>query len=342
MRICSFVPSATAILYALGLGDDLVGVSHACVDPPAARRKARVIRTVISQERASSAAIDRAVRGSLARGSSLYRVDLPLLRRLRPDLVLTQKLCEVCALSDARAERALSALPARPQVLALHPHTIEEMLEEIRLIGERTGRVERADTLIHEFRARLWRVRERLGRVTRRPRVFCLEWIEPPMAAGHWVPEMVERAGAREILGRAGAPSRRVTWKEIAAAAPEVLVLMPCGFPIARTRRELPRLTAQPAWVTLPAVRAGRVYLVDGPAYFNGAGPRLIDGIELLAGLCHPDRCRALMPATGVEPLEPGRGGVRRRGSAPSGTARRDRARPRWARPAARSRSRRG
>lgn len=325
MRICSFVPSATEILYVLGLGDDLVGVSHACDYPPAARRKPRVIRTIINQERASSVAIDCAVRGSLARGESLYRVDEPLLRRLRPDLVLTQKLCDVCALNPAQAEGVLNALPARPDMIALHPHTLEEMLQDIRLIGARTGRIERADTLIRGFRARLARVRERLDGVTTRPRVFCLEWLQPPMAAGHWVPEMVELAGGREALGRAGEPSRYVSWEEIEAAAPEVLVLMPCGFPIERTRRELPILKAQPAWGTLPAVRAGRVYLVDGSAYFSGAGPRLIDGIELLAGLFHPAAFRRQSA---------------RRGTVPSGTARRARAGRRSARPARRSRSR--
>ncbi len=342
MRICSFVPSATEILYALGLGDDVVGVSHACDYPPEARRKPRVIRTVIDPERASSATIDRAVRGALSRGESLYAVDEPLLRRLKPDLVLIQKLCEVCALSASQAERALSALPSAPEVIALHPHTIEEMLDEVRLIGARTGRAVRAGRLIRDFGTRLSRVRTRLDTVTIRPRVFCLEWFEPPMAAGHWVPEMVKLAGGQEILGRIGAPSRRVTWKEIVAGAPEVLILMPCGLSIERMRRELPRLMVQPVWAGLPAVQAGRVHLVDGPAYFNGAGPRLVDGIELLARLCHPDRCVALMPAVGVEPLEQGSGEARRRGRASSGTARRDRAGRRWAQPATRSRSRRG
>jgi iron complex transport system substrate-binding protein len=302
MRICSFVPSATELLYALGVGDELVGVSHECDYPPEARRKPRVSQTVIDQERASSGTIDRTVRDSLARGASLYRVDELLLRRLHPDLVLTQKLCEVCAISDAQAERAVGALPGRPDVIALHAHTLEEMLEEVRLIGERTGTVALAETLIQRFRARLASLYARLAAVTSLPRDFCLEWLEPPMAAGHWVPEMVALAGGTEVLGRAGEASRYVTWDEIEAAAPEVLVLMPCGFSIERTRRELPLLTAQPAWVQLPAVRAGRVHLVDGSAYFNRCGLRAVDGIELLAGLFHPEQCADLIPAASAAP----------------------------------------
>ena len=304
MRICSFVPSATELLYALGLGDDLVGVSHECDSPPAARQKPRIIQTVIDQARFSSEAIDRAVRGSLARGTSLYQVDEPLLRALQPELVVTQKLCEVCAVGNAQAERAVSALPNRPDVIALHAHTLEEFLEEVRLVGERTGTAGRAERLIREFRARLSRLRERLAAVRNRPRVFCLEWMAPPMAAGHWVPEMVALAGGTEVLGRAGEPSRYVTWDEIDAAAPEVLVLMPCGFPIERTRRELQLLTAQPAWSHLPAVRAGRVHLVDGPAYFNRCGLRAVEGIELLAGLFHPARCADLIPTRSATPAD--------------------------------------
>lgn len=303
MRICSLLPSGTEILYALGLGDQVVGVSHECDYPPDALSKLKVVRTHIESARASSDEIDDAVRRSLERGESLYRVDGEALAQVRPDLIVTQELCEVCAIDEREVSEALRHLPYRPQVVSLHPHTLEELLAEIPLVGERTGRRREAEQLVASLRERIARVRERLSGIAERPRVFCLEWLKPPMASGHWVPEMVELAGGTEVLGRAGEPSRYVTGEEVAAARPEVVVLMPCGFSIERTRRELPLLTAQPWWTSLPAVRRGRVTLVDGPAYFNRSGPRLVDGIELLAGLLHPDRCGGLIPPGSIEPL---------------------------------------
>ena len=296
MRICSLLPGGTELLYALGLGEAIVGVSHECDFPPEARTKPRVILTVIDQDRLSSEAIDAAVRQALKQRTSLYTVDEDALRRAAPDLIVTQELCEVCAIDTAQVTQAVRVLPSRPQVLSLHPHTLEEMFEEIRLVGEATGTQDAAERLLRGCRSRLDRIAALIGEEARRPRVFCLEWLKPLMASGHWVPEMVERAGGIEVLGQAGVPSRYVEWEQVQVAAPEVLILMPCGFPIERTRRELPELAARPGWSVLPAVRGGRVYLVDGPSYFNRAGPRLIDGIELLAGLLHPDRCASLIP----------------------------------------------
>lgn len=303
MRICSLLPSGTEILYALGLGDQVVGVSHECDYPPEARQKPRVIRTAIDSEYASSEAIDQAVRASLARAEPLYQIDTDALSRARPDLIVTQELCEVCAIDEREVSEALRRLPYRPQVVSLHPHTLEELLAEIPLVGERTGRRREAERLVASLRERIARVRECLSGITERPRVFCLEWLAPPMASGHWVPEMVELAGGTEVLGRAGEPSRYVTGEAIASAEPDVVVLMPCGFSIERTRAELSLVTGQPWWGALPAVRRGRVTLVDGPAYFNRPGPRLVDGIELLAGLLHPDRCGGLIPPGSIEPL---------------------------------------
>lgn len=290
MRICSLLPSATEICYALGLGDDVVGVSHECDYPAEAARKPRVIRTVIDQGRQASAEIHDAVRASVEQGTSLYLIDEPLLRDLAPDLILTQKLCEVCAITDRRLAQVLAGLPSRPEIISFHPHSLEEMLAEIRLLGLRTGCAREADRLISAFRARLANVRPA---VKTRPRVFCLEWLDPLMAAGHWVPEMVGLAGGEEVLGRAGEPSRIVTPDEVVAARPEVLVVMPCGFPVERTRKELVALTRQPWWSRLPAVAAGRVHVVDGPAYFNRCRPRAVEGIELLAGLLQPAALRA-------------------------------------------------
>ena len=284
MRICSLLPSATEICYALGLGGDVVGVSHECDYPPDASRKPRVIRTVIDQDRQTSGEIHAAVRASVEQGTGLYEVDEPLLRGLVPDLILTQKLCDVCAVTDHQLARVLAGLPSRPGIISLHPHSLDDMLAEIRLIGERTGREREAAALICRFRERLARISERrAGRP--RPRVFCLEWLDPLMAAGHWVPEMVDLAGGEEVVGRAGAPSRVVAPEEVVAARPDVVLVMPCGFPVERARRELAVVTGQPWWLGLPAAAAGRVHVVDGPAYFNRCGPRAVEGVELVEEL---------------------------------------------------------
>jgi len=296
MRICSLLPSATEILYALGLGEAIVGVSHECDYPAQARSKPCLVRTAIDQDRMSSGDIDRAVRAALTAHRSLYEVDIEALRRARPDLVITQSLCDVCALDASAALSALRALNPPPRVVTVHPHSLEGLFQDIRTIGHATNRNAEAGGLVRGLLERMERVRARIPADAPSPAVFCLEWLDPPMASGHWVPEQVARAGGRDVLGRAGAPSRYVTWEEVVAAAPQILVLMPCGFPIERTRRELSILTSQSWWQALPAVRDGRVYLVDGPSYFNRSGPRLIDGIELLAGLFHPEQCGDLLP----------------------------------------------
>ena len=304
MRICSFLPSGTEILFALGLGDEIVGVSHECDYPPAALQKSRVIRPTLDVERLDSHGIDAAVRGALARRESLYAVDPEALSRAQPDLIVTQALCEVCAIGSPEVTEAARLLPSRPRIVSLHPHTLRELWEEIRLLGHVTNHNAQAGQLVSSCVGRLERVQALLQDVLR-PRVFCLEWLAPPMASGHWVPEMVELAAGVEVLGRAGAASRYVTPEEIIAARPEVLVVMPCGFSVERTRRELPAVTAEPWWDAIPAVRQGCVFLVDGPAYFNRSGPRLVDGVELLAGLLHPDRCASLIPEGAVERWAP-------------------------------------
>ena len=296
MRICSFLPSATEILYTLGVGEQIVGVSHECDYPPDAQHKPKVIRTIIEQDERSSEEIDQAVRTSLERQQSLYQIDQETLRRLHPDLIVTQELCDVCAIDSAQVAKALRALPDQPDIISLHPHTLEEMLEEIRVVGERVGRQAEAERCLTSYRERIRRVQSWVAQDATRPRVFCLEWLKPPMACGHWVPQMVELARGREVLGRVGEPSRYVQPEEIVAAAPEILILMPCGFSIERTRQELSVLTAQSWWDEVPAVYAHQVYLVNGPAYFNRSGPRLIDGIELLAALLHPEQCHSVLP----------------------------------------------
>ena len=303
MRICSLLPSGTEILYAVGLGESVVGVSHECDYPPDALNKPKVLRSRIDPEQLTSEEIDQAVRRSLEHGESLYEIDEETLRRAQPDLIITQTLCEVCAIGTSQVSEAVRHLSSPPRVLSLHPHTLEEALEDIRLVGEATGRQREADRLARACRERISRVQTLVAHAPR-PRVVCMEWLSPPMCGGHWVPEQVALAGGEEVVGQAGRPSRYVTADELVAARPDVVCVMPCGFPIERTRRELPLLTTQSWWKVLPAVHSGRVYLVNGPAYFNRSGPRLVDGIELLAGLLHPDLCEGLMPYGGVQPVE--------------------------------------
>jgi len=286
MRVASLLPGATDAVLALGAQAELVGVSHEC-DQDAVVHLPRLTRPLIDPAQ-PSAAIDAAVREAMAVGRPLYDLDADAFRRAAPELVITQQLCPVCAPDARMVEPALSALALKPALLSLHPHTLGEILNDLRTIGDALGRAEEGQRAAAALQARLQQIAE-LTQSTKRPRVFCLEWLKPPMACGHWVPEQVELAGGHEVLGRMGEPSRYVSWREIADAAPEVLVLMPCGFPIDRTRRELSLVTDEPLWRTLPAVRQGCVHLVNGPAYFNRSGPRLVDGVELLAGLIHPE-----------------------------------------------------
>ncbi len=303
MRICSLLPSATEILYLLGLEEAVVGVSHECDYPPAAQRKPRVIRNLIDSEHLSSGEIDAAVHQALQERRPLYEIDEDALVQAQPELIVTQELCEVCAVDGSLAAQAARALSRPPDILALHPHTLEEVLDEILVVAERTGRRSRGEQVIGELRQRLEAVSQSVAQSTERPRVFCLEWLNPLMASGHWVPQMVEWAGGQEVLGRPGQPSRYVTPEEVAVAQPDVVIVMPCGFSIARMRQELAALTGQAWWQALPAVRARQVYLVNGPAYFNRSGPRLIDGIELLEGILHPDRCEQYRSSDAVQLL---------------------------------------
>ncbi len=303
MKICSLLPSATEILFALGLGEQVAGVSHECDFPPEARRKVRVVDTVIRQEELTSDAIDQAVREALQRRASLYRIDVDRLQALAPDLIVTQELCDVCAIDTATVARALGALTPQPAILSLHPHTIQEMLEDIGRVGAATGRVGEAQRVVEALRARLAHV-QRLIAPAPSPRVACLEWLKPLMACGHWVPQQVEMAGGRELLGRPGEPSGYVEWEQVREADPDIVILMPCGFSIERTKQELELVRGLPGWNELRAVGRRAVYLVNGPAYFNRSGPRLVDGVECLAALLHPDLAHALMPQGAAQRME--------------------------------------
>lgn len=294
MRIASFFPAATEWLYALGLGADIVGVSHECDYPAEARALPCLIRPLIS-DRGSSAEIDAAVRSAVAAGKPLYAVDAQALRALAPELIVTQSLCSVCAVSDSLVQQALGALDYKPHSVSLHPHSLEEVFRDLRLLGHATNRNSEARALSARLTKRIEAVQKQVAECRERPTVFCLEWLSPLMASGHWVPEMVELAGGREVLGRSGAASRYVTSQEVAQADAEVLILMPCGFSIERTRRELAMLAACDWWQNLSAVKRDRVALVDGNSFFSRPGPRLLGGIELLAAILHPKQCAPLV-----------------------------------------------
>jgi iron complex transport system substrate-binding protein len=286
MRILSFQPTSTEMAYALGAGRSIVGVSHECTWPPAARKKPVVSTSLVDPERMTSGEIDRAVAASAREGTSLYRIDRELVKRLRPDVLLTQSLCEVCATSPSDLREVLNLVTPKPRVLALHAHDFEGMFEDLRELGELLGRDPRP--LEKALRRRIEAVVKKTRKLPRR-RVFCMEWLDPVFASGHWVPEMVEMAGGHDPLAAKGKESRRIEWQAVVDAAPQVLILMPCGLSRERTLRELPGATERPGWPSIPAVRAGEVYHADGPSYFNGAGPRLVDGLEILAEILHPE-----------------------------------------------------
>ena len=291
-RIVSLLPSATEIVYALGLGDDLVAVTHECDFPPEARLKPAVTSSAVADQGEAGLAptsreIDDRVRERQASGEGTYRLNIPLLSELRPDLIFTQGLCDVCAVPHGVVRRAVPTLPTKPHVYSLDPAGVGDVLSDVKTVGDATGRQARARELIAALRARIDRVTLKSAGLPPR-RVFCLEWLDPPWTAGHWMPEMVGMAGGYDEIGGAGQPSRRTTWEQVARFAPEVVVLMPCGFDLERTVREFGRTPLPPEWPALPAVRSGEVYAVDGSAYFNRPGPRLVDGLEILASLIHP------------------------------------------------------
>jgi len=280
MRICSLLPSGTEILYSLGLGDQVVAVTHECDYPPETAAKPRITEDLIEQGRMTSVEIDHHVSSNIGRHGTIYRLKQDLLETLKPDLIVTQELCEVCAVSYKEVQHAARVLEGRTRIVSLEPTTLNEMLETILLVGELTGRKDAALEKVQELNARLQRVRERV-RDRERPRVYAMEWLDPPFSAGHWVPEMVEIAGGHEVLGKAGSKSERITPERILEAQPEIIVLMPCGFSLERTVEEYRRTRFLPGW-------SGQLYAVDGSSYFNRSGPRLIDGVEILSEIFHP------------------------------------------------------
>lgn len=289
MRIVSFLPSATELAFALGRGDDVVGVSHECDYPPEARTRPALVHCAIRLEGMTPNEIDGAVSTQLRVGGSIYTVDTELLRLLQPDLILAQDLCEVCAPSGNETERALAALNRKPAILTLAARSLAGIHEDLRRLAAATGREDVAQTLIASHQQRLAQLAAELRGV--RPRkVFFLEWIDPIFCGGHWVPEVIELAGGIDALGRKRADSVRVAFEDVMAWAPELLVISPCGAHLDDAETQARALLCDPRWSALPAVRTGEVFAVDASSYFARPGPRVFDGIELLAQLFHPDR----------------------------------------------------
>ena len=277
------MPHATELLFALGLGDDVVGVTHECDYPAAAQDLPQVTRDVL-EPGLSPAQIDAAVRDRTAAGESIYQLDEELVRELEPDLVVTQALCHVCAVSVDEVQALAQSLPGPPRVIALDPTTYGETVGDVRTIAQATDAKDAAVDLIARTARRADVVRLAV-RGAPRPRVAALEWMDPVFVAGHWTPQLIEMAGGDDVLGFAGEPSRQATWEEVAAAQPEIVILMPCGYDAARALVE-----AEDFAERLRALGADQVVAVNASAYFSRPGPRLIDGLELLAHILHPDR----------------------------------------------------
>jgi len=274
------------MLFALGLGDSVVAVTHECDFPPEAGSKPHLTRSIIP-EGLEAGEIDAAVREALGEGRHLYELDEPSLARQRPDLIVTQAVCDVCAVSYDDVVAVAGRLPGRPEVLSLDPSTLDEVLADVPRLGEAAGVPGRATELRAQLERRLDRVREATAD-SARTKVLALEWLDPPFIGGHWVPEMIEAAGGEDVLGAAGEKSRTAEWAELAAAAPDVVVAMPCGWDAPRAREEVAKRAEQVA-----TLGASRVWAVDAAASFSRPGPRLVEGTELLAHLLHPDRVEA-------------------------------------------------
>ena len=304
------------MVFALGLGDRLIGVTHECDYPAKARLRPAVVRNALPIETMSQAEIDVAVTQRLRDGLSIYELDDALIERLAPDLIITQSLCDVCAPSSNELARLLAVLGKKPEILWMTPRSLSEIEDNIRDLGQATGRSAEAASLIDRGRERISHIAETAARSRNRPRVFCMEWLDPVYCSGHWVPEMVEIAGGIDALGRKGTDSVRIQWQDVLDWAPEVLVVMPCGYSLEAAIDRSSALFDLPGYASLPAVLTNRVYVVDANSYFARPGPRVVAGTELLAHIIHPELfgwqgpadayLQLAMSAEDIPVLEPG------------------------------------
>lgn len=304
MRICSLIPGATEVVAALGLADRLVGISHECDFPPSIRNIPIMIEPLVGKDGGSGSDIDRQVKKLVASGQPLYRLNVEAFCRANPDLILTQDLCHVCSVTPDQLTHAIQSLQRRPDVLTLSPTRLDDIIHDIERIAEATGVHAKGRAFAQGLRRRMERVRAATGGTPDRPRVVCLEWLDPLYVAGHWVPEMVELAGGRAVLGSQDAPSQETTWAAVEAARPDVILVMPCGYSVDRTINELTQAgSADDAWRRACGQWPG-IYVVDAASFFSRPGPRLVDGVELLTAILHPTPDHPIDPAKAIK-LDP-------------------------------------
>ena len=286
MRIASVLPSATEIAFALGLGKQVIAVSHECDYPPEAQDRPVLTKSAIHDKVHKSLDLDRAVE---RRSGDIYELDEKLLASLRPDLILTQELCHVCAVSYTKVKEAARVLDGDTKIVSLEPTNMEEIVDNILLVGRITGAADEAEKLAPQMLKRINNVKDKARTVSQRPRVFFMEWLQPPWIGGHWIPEMINYAGGTDGLGHLGKPSRRVEWKSILEYRPEIIVLSPCGFDAGQVVNETTTLSTYDGWEKIPAFQSGGIYAVNASAYFSRPGPRIVDGLEILAHIIHPE-----------------------------------------------------
>ena len=287
-RIVSMLPAATEIAAALGLINEVVGVSHECDFPSEANRRPRITRCAVYDSCLTSVEVDQWVRGALRENGSIYTIDEPLLRTLQPDVILTQKLCDVCAVSYGTVAKLAQTLPGPPRVVNLEPTSLADIFDDIRSVADACDARERAEKLIGNLSERVESVRERAARISDRPRCFVIEWVDPVFCSGHWGPELVEIAGGYDALGRKHQPSAQIDWQQVLDARPDIIVLALCGYDIDQARRDYKLLRRLPGFDSIPAAHNGQVYIVNASAYFARPGPRIVDSLEILAGILHP------------------------------------------------------
>jgi iron complex transport system substrate-binding protein len=305
MRVASLLPSATELLFAIGAGDEVVGVTHECDWPPAAAELPVLTASVFDHAGARSGEIDRHIRTAVHSGSGIYTLDAALLASLRPDLIVTQELCEVCAVSYRQVESAVRELPGEVPVLSLEPESLDDIIETALVLGRATGHEAGAEELVASMRHRIAAVAALPAVEGGRLGIACIEWTDPLMAGGHWVPEMVRLAGGDDVLGAEGARSEQVSWEHVVEAAPDAMVLMPCGYGLARSLACADEVTGRPGFSALPAALGGRVAAVDGSSYFNRPGPRIVAGLELLATILRTAPGDPLPDGAAWVPLSP-------------------------------------
>jgi iron complex transport system substrate-binding protein len=288
MRIVSLLPAATEIAAALGLMGELVGVSHECDFPCEANERPRVTCCPVHNDDLTSREVDEWVRRALRENGTIYSIDEPLLRKLQPDVILTQKLCDVCAVGYGTVAKLAQTLPGPPRVVNLEPTSLADIFDDIRSVANTCDIPERAEKVIGGLSERVENVRERATRIADRPRCFLMEWVDPPFCAGHWGPELVAIAGGYDSLGKKHQPSARIDWEQVLDSHPEIIVLALCGYDVDGARRDYEMLRGFPGFDSIPAAERGQIYAVNATAYFARPSPRIVDSVEILAGILHP------------------------------------------------------